>query len=162
MADQERLDDLGDDFEPPKSNKTMLIVAVVGVVALAGAGGFIFMGGSGSASAQEVDPAIVKGPPILVAFDPYIVNLNEPGAGRYLKLTVEYEVAGDKAKEALVARTAPIRHKALSYLSGLNFSQTQGSESKTTIQARLLELSNEEFKKQDLIEGVFFTEFVIQ
>ena len=121
MAEQEEFDEV-DDFTPPKNNKIMLIVIAVGVGLAVGLGGFFFSGmGSKNASAEEVEPEIAAGPPILVSFDPYIVNLNEPGAGRYLKLTVEYEVAGEKSKEALTGRTAPIRHKALSYLSGLNF-----------------------------------------
>jgi flagellar basal body-associated protein FliL len=162
MADQEQFDETGEDFAPQKSNKVAMIIGAVCIALIVGVGGFFFAGASSSsAQAKEVEVEL-SGPPMLVSFDPYIVNLNEPGAGRYLKLTVEYEVAGDKSKEALSARTAPIRHKALSYLSGLNFGQTQGSESKTKIQDKLLVLANEEFKGQDPIKAVFFTEFIIQ
>jgi flagellar basal body-associated protein FliL len=162
MADQEQYEDGVEEFSAPKSNKVTMIIVAACVALIVGAGGFFFAGvGGSSAQAKEAEVEL-SGPPVLVAFDPYIVNLNEPGAGRYLKLTVEYEVAGDKSKEALVSRTAPIRHKALSHLSGLNFGQTQGSQSKTKIQAKLLKLANDEFKGQTPIKGVYFTEFIIQ
>ncbi len=151
-----------DEPQTPKSKNT-LVIALAAVMIAGGAGAFFVFGGGGAQAANgEAEGPVESGPPLLVDMDPFIVNLNEPGAGRYLKISVSLAVRGESAKEAITARTAPIRHRVLTYLAGLSFADTQGDQAKTVIQNKLLELANAEFKKQDLIEGVYFTEFVIQ
>ncbi len=163
MSAEEPLDD---DIKPPGNNKLILIIVAVNVVALGGIGAFIFLGGGGDTAeaadvpAEEMEVSF-EGPPTLVSFDPFIVNLNEPSASRYLKLSLSIEVPGDKAVEAVEGRKAPIRHVVLSYLAGLSFSDTQGAEAKQMIQEALTKQMNESLKK-DVVKQVYFTEFVIQ
>lgn len=164
MADIEDLDDP----KPAGNGKIMIIVLAVNLVALAGIGAFVFLGGGGSEATAKSEESVetleedTNGPPVLFKFQPFIVNLDEPGASRYLKLTVEAEVrGGEKGLAVMEPRRALAQHSVLTYLSALSFSDTQGAESKKVIQEQMVKEINESLKR-DVVKQVYFTEFVIQ
>ncbi len=167
MAEKDDLE-LDDDIQPQGKSKLIIIIVVVNVVLLGGAGAFFVLSGGDEASAQEkpANPeedmmAAMSGPPTLVKVNPFIVNLNDPGGSRYLKLAMEVEVPGEKGSEIVTKRMAPVRSRVISYLSGLTFADTQGTKHKRDLEKNLSKEINEELKGE-VVKNVYFTEFVIQ
>ena len=149
----------------PKTSKAVLGLLVVNLLAT----GFTAFkvatappAGAGAAAAAEHAEHVEAGSEItgpVVALDPFIVNLDEPGTSRYLKVTLEVEVA-PKAPEALEKSKQLVRDTVLSYLSGLHVKDTLGAEAKDKIRNEL----TERLKKlmPEKVRRLFFQEFVVQ
>lgn len=100
----------------------------------------------------------VTGP--VVALDPFVVNLDEPGTPRYLKLTLELELIG--ATEAALTKSKQlIRDAILSYLSGLQVKDTLGADAKEQIRNDLLAKLTK-LLGPDKVRRLFFQDFVVQ
>jgi flagellar FliL protein len=150
----------------PKTSKAVLGLLVFNLLATAfvafktataPAGGAC--GGSAEVKHAEADPSSeVTG--VVVDLDPFIVNLDEPGTSRYLKITLELELMPKVLEEAVVKNKQLIRDTVLSHLSGLHVKDTLGAEAKdkirTDLMAKLTKLM------PDKIRRMFFQEFVVQ
>jgi flagellar FliL protein len=101
----------------------------------------------------------VSGP--LMKLEPFVVNLNEANATRYLKLGVELELVTSKAKHAIDKAKQVIRDEMLSYLSGLNLAGTLGEQAKIKIRTDLM-ARIETIVGPNQVKRMFFTEFVVQ
>lgn len=149
---------------PAKSSKAMLGLLVLNL----GATGFVAFKLLTAQPAQAAAPAHaeaahaataeVTGP--IVPLDPFVVNLDEPGTSRYLKLTLQIEVA-PKSEEVLVKSKELVRDTILSYLSGLHVKDTLGAEAKDKIRKDLLERLGK-LLGPDKLRRMFFQEFMIQ
>lgn len=96
----------------------------------------------------------------IVALDPFVVNLDEPGTSRYLKCTLQIEVA-PKTEDALAKNKEVIRDAVLSYLSGLHLKDTLGAEAKDKIRSDLLARLTK-LLGPDKVRRMFFQDFVVQ
>src|SRR5262245_59289513 len=112
--------------EPAKAKSSKAVLGLL--VANLGASGFAVFKlltaqpaaaapAAGHAAAGE-HTAEVTGP--IVALDPFVVNLDEPGTSRYLKLTLQVELAKKSEEEVLAKSKEVVRDAILSYLSGLH------------------------------------------
>jgi flagellar FliL protein len=145
----------------PKSNKMMIVIVAINLLAAAGVGGFMFLGGRDSEAAAQEPALALSEPVVTVALAPFVVNLYEPGGTRYLKLVIEAEVPGETGSQIVTANSASIRNRVIAYLSGLSFADTQGPEQKDVIQKELVKQINEVLRR-DVVRNVYFTEFIIQ
>ena len=110
-------------------------------------------------TAEHVAPeSEVTGP--VVALDPFVVNLDEPGTSRYLKVSLEMELKHG-AEEAIVKGKQLIRDAVLSYLSGLHVKDTLGAEAKDKIREDLLAKLTK-LVGAEKIRRLFFSDFVVQ
>jgi flagellar FliL protein len=153
---------------PPKKPKGGKLLPILMVVNLLGTGAAIFL-------QLRPRPAIVatahaeeakkkeeeKKPGPVVALDPFIVNLNEEGSSRYLKVTFEVEVIDEAAKKALELNKRVVRDDVLRYLSGLGVVDTQGEAGKSKIQAEVQSRMDKALGGEKVVH-VFFTDFVVQ
>jgi len=115
-----------------------------------------------AAPAKPVAPATqeVSGP--VVGLDPFVVNLDEPGTSRYLKITLELELFPEGEAEATLTKSKQlVRDSILSHLSGLHVKDTLGAEAKDKIRADLM-ASIVKLLGPDKVRRMFFQEFVIQ
>src|SRR6266545_1828932 len=156
---------------------------LVGLLLLANLGGTGFVGyqslqqtAAAEAAAEAVAAAIPKTPeekakeaqkakekekevgPV-TSIDPFIVNLNEPDATRYLKATFELEVASPAVIAALEKQKRMVRDELLRYLSGLSVADTQGELGKEKIQHELISRLNRmlgHIEKGDSVKRLFF------
>ena len=153
-----------DDIQPQKS-KMMYIIVAINVVALLGLGGYVFlgMGGDKAEAAEEKESELpeLAGPATLVKLDSFIVNLNDAGGTRYLKLTAEIEVPGEKGAEIIANRRAPLRHSMISFLSSLTYADIAGADKKEEVRKALVEELNKQLNGE-VVKNIYFTEFVIQ
>lgn len=156
MADEEKEKE-GAEEEGKKGSKLPLII--IAVLVLAGGGGAAyFLLFSKPADSKPVR----KGPRIgpLMDMDTLVVNLDEPGGTRYLKVKVQLELTDDMKPELrkLIPR---LRDKILLQLSSLTVSDVQRLETKKSIKKKVKETANKVFGDK-LVEAVYFKELVMQ
>ena len=107
--------------------------------------------------AKEVGP--------VTPLDPFIVNLNETDATRYLKATLEVEVSSATVVAELEKLKRPVRDELLRYLSSLSVADTQGEIGKAKIQQEVVSRLNRllgKGDKGDKVRRLFFVEFMVQ
>lgn len=151
--------------EPAKSKTSKVVLALL--VLNLGASGF---GVFRLLTATPADAATVtKEPPPptnevtgpVMSFDPFVVNLDEPGTSRYLKCTLQVELESPDAAEAVEKSKQLIRDTILSHLSGLHVKDTLGAEAKDKIRTELMTRVEKVLGKHK-IKRMFFQEFVVQ
>jgi len=114
---------------------------------------------SSSSASDAADPSgEVTG--LVVALDPLIVNLDEPGTWRYLRITLELELMPEVGEEVIVKNKQMIRDTILRHLSGLRVKDTLGAEAKAKIRTHLMIKLTK--LMPDKIRRMFFQEFVVQ
>jgi flagellar FliL protein len=153
--------------ETPAGGKTSKIVLVLLVLNLGASGFSTFK--LATATAQPVAAAAheesktstseVTGP--VVALDPFVVNLDEPGQSRYVKVTLQVELGTKDDEHVLEKSKLAIRDMILSHLSGLKLADTLGAAAKdklrTDLMAKLIPIVGEH-----TVRRMFFQEFVVQ
>jgi flagellar FliL protein len=101
----------------------------------------------------------ITGP--VVPLDAFVVNLDEPGTSRYLKITLQLELVDAKAEETLEKSKQVIRDEVLRHLSGLKLADTLGAKAKDTLRDALMKII-EDVVGPNKIRRMFFQEFVVQ
>jgi flagellar FliL protein len=153
--------------EKPSGGKTSKIVLVLLVLNLGASGFSTFKLATATAQPaaeahEESTPSTsseVTGP--VVALEPFVVNLDEPGQSRYVKVTLQVELVGKDDEHVLEKSKLAIRDMILSHLSGLKLADTLGAAAKDKLRTDLM-------AKLEVIVGphkvrrMFFQEFVVQ
>ncbi len=153
--------------EKPASAKAKVSKAMLGLLVMnLGATGFVTFKIMTAQPAEAAAPAKPAAPPTsevsgpVVALEPFVVNLDEPGTSRYLKITLELELLPE-AENVITKSKQLIRDSILSYLSGLHVKDTLGTEAKDKIRADLM-ARIEKLIGAEKVRRMFFQEFVIQ
>jgi flagellar FliL protein len=147
---------------PPKKSKKGLVVVLLMVLLPAGTAGatYVMMAGKIKHAAEA---AVSPSPSIgtVVPLESFVVNLNEPGKTRYLKLTIDVELGAKLTEEEGKKLLPRFRDQVLIYLTGLREADVFGPIAKQTIKKRLLEEANKAFGKGG-VKSVFYRELVMQ
>jgi flagellar protein FliL len=154
------------------SNKLVIILIGVMFVLILGMGGGMFMMWTKLAevSAHTVIPendknaekAKSEAMSKVVAMDTFIVNLADPGANRYLRVTMDLEVSGAKTpEEEITRRTSQLRDAILMILPTKRFSDIVSTEGKTALRDELVAALNG-LLTTSKVSRIYFKEFVIQ
>ena len=106
----------------------------------------------------EVSSTEISGP--IAELPAFVVNLDEPGTSRYLKVTLQLELFPG-ADHALEKSKQLIRDTILSHLSGLHLKDTLGAEAKERIRTELMGRISKMIGN-DKVRRMFFQEFVVQ
>jgi len=150
---------------PPKSSKAVLGLLVLNL----GATGFavfkLLTAHPAQAAAApvahhvvEVSTTEVTGP--VVELPAFVVNLDEPGTSRYLKITLQLELFPG-SEHALEKSKQLLRDTILSHLSGLHIKDTLGAEAKERIRTDLMAKISK-MVGNDKVRRMFFQDFVVQ
>ena len=153
------------DPPPAKSSKAVLGLLVLNL----GASGFavfkLLTAHPAEAAAPASKPHIIEvstsevtGP--VVELPAFVVNLDEPGTSRYLKVTLQLELFPG-ADHALEKSKQLLRDTILSHLSGLRIKDTLGAEAKERIRTELMGRIGKMIGN-DKVRRMFFQEFVVQ
>jgi len=152
------------------SNKIMsLVIAVMLVVTIGLAAGF-FMVWSKLSDLSTPANGVVNtetdqgqtaqlGP--LFSLDTFIVNLADPQRNRYLRITMDLELAASSDAEELNERLPQIRDRILMILPSKRFEEIASMEGKTALRDEIIGKLNGLFPTE-VISNIFFTEFVVQ
>lgn len=101
----------------------------------------------------------VVGP--VIAMDPFVVNLDEPGTSRYLKLTIQLELIAPEAEAVITKNKQLIRDAILSHLSGLKHADTLGTAAKEKLREAVMDKITK-IVGPNQVRRMFFQEFVVQ
>ncbi len=156
-----------------KSGMLKWIILVLLLLLLAGGGYFAYLnffaksdepaaaesGQTGEEQAQE--PAPKPGDSQVVTLPTFLVNLADPLGRRYLKMTLDVEVADSKMAEKLEKEMPKVRDAVILLLSSKSYSDLATLESKILLKEQLVERLNLVLGGSKVMR-VYFTELVIQ
>jgi len=152
------------------SNKLIfLVVAVLLVLTIGLAAGIFMMWHKLSALSTQANMAATSetgkaqaaalGP--LYSLDTFIVNLADDGRSRYLRVTMDLELAESADAGKLTERLPQVRDSILMILPSKQFDDIAGMEGKIALRDEILAKLNSLFVN-DVVTNIFFTEFVVQ
>jgi len=181
----------GDSAETPAPAKggKMKLIPIIVLAVLIGAGGAVgalkLLGGSDSGSAapeaaktEETAPAENAGPeaapeggeptagseaigPQNIEFKPFIVNLNDAGGKRYLKLSMSVEVDTEALGQEINSKMPMFRDTILLLLSSLSYDDISTLDGKMRLRSQMLNRINTQLTSGK-IKNIYFAEFVVQ
>lgn len=147
----------------PKKKSRALLFIVLGLVVVGGAGGGGFWWWKQSSAKAEAAPKPKKEATGILALEPFVVNLADREASRFLrvtvKLVVETEHEAKELEEHAVAKNR-IRSAILELLSAQHATKLVTPEGKTELKKLLAERATEVAHTE--IHDVLFTDFVVQ
>ena len=153
--------------------KKLIIIIVVALVLLLGAGvaAFALLGGdevgaTADGTVEEKTAAVEKGDPLYLKLDPtFVVNLPAGGAAKMLQIAIEVLTRDPTLVETIKANDPMIRHHLLNLLEQQRAAELMTVEGREALQQAIHELLSGQLaalKEPGEIEGVFFTQFVMQ
>jgi|SRR5579862_590969 len=139
----------------PKKSKKILIIAIVAVLAIAGGAVFAMRRSSG----EPVAP-----PRGLVAFDPFVVNLADPGGMRFVRVTMQIVTYDEKGAKEMTDSTLEMKESRsliLEILSQQMAADLVTIKGKDALKKTIVEQLSHVIKGTKVVD-VFFAEFVVQ
>jgi flagellar protein FliL len=141
------------------------------ILLLLGGGGYFaynkFLAGPSDETSQEQgvapDAQDTKKPvgTKIVSLPTFLVNLADPLGRRYLKLTMDVEVAGDKTAADLDKNMSKVRDAVILLLSSKTYADLASLENKQLLKMEIVNQLNLILETSN-IQRVYFTEMVIQ
>ena len=152
------------------SNKLMFIViAAMLVITIGLAGGFFMMWNKLSeintaANAEanteaEQSQTAQLGP--LFSLDTFIVNLADEERNRYLRITMDLELAAPTDTDKLNERLPQVRDRILMILPTKRFEDIASAQGKIALRDEIIGKLNSLYPTE-VVSNIFFTEFVVQ
>jgi flagellar FliL protein len=146
---------------PRKSRKLLwIVIGLLVVAALAGAGWYAFAPKSDAAAKAPVAKA-----PIYVPLDPFTVNLAEENGDHYLQVGIVYQVSDDKLVETMKQYMPVLRNRILLLLSAKKPSDLASVEGKRKLVDELVGAVKEALPPlapEQQLQGALLSSFVIQ
>ncbi|MGE0738710.1 flagellar basal body-associated protein FliL [Sulfurimonas sp.] len=189
MADKEKKEEESTSSEGKKSNTLMIIIIVVLLlIIIAGAVvAFLLMGEDEktaqtpqqveqaatpqaqqkSTSSRSKDDGDEMGSKklsqigTLYPLDAFTVNLKSDAGRRYLKTTISLELNGKELSLELDSKTPVIRDRIIRILTSKTLEEISSKKGKQKISEQIMDTLNSMITDGS-IEGIYFTEFVIQ
>jgi flagellar FliL protein len=149
-----------------KSKLKLLAIALLVLVA-GGFGAWLALRPAPGAADRAPGRAAPKAAPIYYKFDPaFVVNFGQEGNAHYLQLTVETMSRDAAVIEAIKNNEPAIRNDLVLLYSAQQYDTLVSAAGKEQLRADTLaairKVAAAEGARADLIEGVYFTSFVIQ
>ena len=146
-----------------KKKSRLLKLGVPVLCLLVGGGGawWYFKGRPGASTVQAAAPAPE---PAMVSFEPFIVNLADPGGRRFLRVSLQILVAGEKAA-AEVEENKLLHSRVRSSILELLTTQTSAGvatpEGRAALKKAIAETATHALEHTE-VSDVLFAEFVVQ
>ena len=160
---------MADDDAPKKKSKLkwILLLFVLLLVIGGGAAAWFFFfqdwvnsaGDSAKTEKVEVQPVSPVG--ITISMPQFTTNLADPLGQRFIRLTMEVEVADAKVGEELARQNARIRDSILMLLSSKTYADIATTESKLMLKSEITDRLNT-IMGPGKVYQVFITDMVIQ
>ncbi len=146
----------------PRSRKLPLVAGITALALAGGGGAYWFL--QKPASAEETahaEPPPKRG---LVSFDPFVVNLADPGATRFLRVSMQL-VVRDAAQAAEMEESQVALMQARSAMLEVLTTQTSDvlvtPEGKAKLRAAIIERLGHVVEEFEVVD-VLFSDFVVQ
>ena len=145
-----------------KKSRLLLIIAPIAVIALAAGGyfGYTFLSHGKGKAAHAAKPAGKDGGKVvLFSVDPFVVNLSEPG--RYLKVTMQFELSGEVDEKSVTEKVPILRDVIITLIGNQTYEYAASTEGKVQLKDEILLRTNRLFGKE-VFRNLYFTDFVMQ
>jgi len=166
MADEnEEVQEETAEATPKKGNKMMIIIIAVVTIVL-GAGGFIgykLMASKGAEPEAETKKHEEKAAEetVIFALDPFVLNLADHG--RYLKVSIQFEISDESMQDFVKGKTAQLRDTIITLVSSKSLNSISSPEGKFQLKDEVLFRANQILgMEKDIFKNLYFTEFVMQ
>jgi flagellar FliL protein len=127
------------------------------------AGGFLgyrlVAGRRAPVDGQAADPPITLGP--VFQFQPFIVNVAESGARRYLKCTMSMELSSAAGIQEAQEKAALLRDVVIDVLSSKRLADLEAGPPRDALRKELADTLNSLISRAQ-VERILFSEFVLQ
>lgn len=162
MADEkEEIQEDQPELPKKKASKAILIIVVAASIVL-GAGGFVgykLLAGKEGDAASET--RIKNEETSIIALDPFVLNLAD--RGRYLKVTIQFEVSDMSLQSAVKSKTPQLRDTIITLVSSKSLNSISSPEGKFQLKDEVLFRANQIMgMEKDVFKNLYFTEFVMQ
>ena len=149
----------GEEEKPKKSKLKLIIIGVL--VLFMGAGGYF--GYSKYKQGKEEKPEEEVKVSIICPLKSFVVNLfDKRGIGkRYLKITMKLEVGKEEDKLKVEEKMPKLRDTALILLSSLTLKDINTMAGKLELKHAIISRVNQVLGEK-IVNGIYFTEFVVQ
>lgn len=161
MADEEKQ-------EPKKKKSKLKWILLLLIILLLGGGGYFaytkfFAGPKDNAETEQTTEEEEAGPKEthMVTLPTFLVNLADPLGRRYLKLTMDVEVEGEKTKTLLESEMPKVRDAIILLLSSKTYADLSSLENKQLLKMEIVNQLNLILETSKILR-VYFTEMVIQ
>jgi len=168
MADEQEAKSVEEGAGATKKSKLMLyVILVIVVVLLAGGGFYAYTTFLAPKPQVTQDMTVVKPEQLtdtvgeMFSMEPFVVNLADPQAKRYLKVTISLELESPEAVERIKKVVPKLRDMVIILLTSLTFEEVMTPEGKVQIRDELLERFNQ-ILRPDRVRNIYFTDFVVQ
>jgi flagellar FliL protein len=152
---------------PAKSynRKRIVLVVLISLAAAAAAAGGVYVFALKNGIAKSVSAPSAPQPPVFASLDPMTVNLLSDDGQHYLRIGLSVKLADEKTQEQLAQHMPEIRSRILLALSNKHPEELTTLDGKHAL-ARELQALIEQPTDAGVapvhVEGVLFTEFVVQ
>lgn len=144
-----------------KKKLMIIIIIVVAILALIGGGvlayTMFFSGKDKSADAKKEEKSKAK--TAMMPMEPFILNLAEHG--RFLKLTMQFELSDVAAQPAATEKIPQLRDAIITLVSSKSAESLSIPEGKFLLKDEILMRTNQAMGR-DVFKNIYFTEFVMQ
>lgn len=155
-----------------KGKRGLIKWGIIGVIVVVVAGGGLFgwkimskkggeESGHATAPAAEKEEAHSETAGQMIPLESFIVNLADSAEIKYLKVTVNLEVAAEGVSEEVQSRMPQIRDGLLMLLTSKTSNDVKEIGGKLKLQDEMVARVNN-YLKEGKIKAVYFTEFVMQ
>ncbi len=171
MATREADLDIGGTAKKTVGGKKSLLMIGGGALALVAVsiGATVFLVGgkhAQPAASEQATAKKVESPATYTPLEPpFVVNFEDDGAIRFLQVSIEIMSRDPKVTEAVKLHMPAIRDQLIVLLSGADYATLASREGKDTLRKQSLDTLKTILKAQgapDAIEGLYFTNFVMQ
>ncbi len=159
---EEKLEGEEEEQEPKKkkSKNMMLIIIIAVAVVIGGGGAFFFLTKSSGDKSHKKEEA-KKEEGVMFALEPFVVNLSDQNGNRFLKVSMQIEVAGPAVMESAKAKTPQIRDSIITLLTSKTSEELMSPEGKLQLKDEINITANQ-ILGDNSVKNVYLTEFVMQ
>jgi len=152
------------------SKKMMIIIIIVAVLVLGVMGGGFFMlsqqinkiaSRAGQPVVQQKIEKQSDAPGVMYSLKKFIVNIADPGQDRFLSVKMDLEVRNKAAAEKIDSQLPKVRDAILTILPTKRSEELQSIKGKNILRDEIIKKLNT-LLNANLVENIYFTEFVIQ
>jgi len=164
--DEERDDKLLDEeIKKPKKKlgKGLIVIIIVVVAVLVGGGGaFFFLSKSGGDKGQKKEKEDAKKEErVMFVLDPFVDNLGDQGATKFLKVSMQLELSSPAILESAKGKTPQIRDAIINLLTSKTSDSLMSPEGKLQLKDEINMMGNQ-ILGNNTVKNVYLTEFVMQ
>jgi flagellar FliL protein len=163
MVDEKEEKLEGEEGQEPKKKKgkNLILIIVIAVAVLAGGiGAFLFFTKSGGDKAQKKEETKAE-EGVTFALEPFVVNLSDPTGTRFLKVSLQLELAGPAVMEKAKAKTPQIRDAIITLLTSKTSDALISPEGKLQLKDEI-NIRINQVLGENSVKNVYLTDFVMQ